>query len=543
MNPQIVAVIIASEAAMNGSQAGVSEASKRTDGEASRKNALMTAGQMLMRRRMYSLAADLMEAGASGDNASNTMVLAPILRKSRPHEDLHFNNDPVGVATRALLLITDPVFPDEMLLALYSKNARTVYDESDQQERDNMAKQRRRSWWQLSRTSGYPADVMLDVVMQTIQANAEGDDASGYRFTLQLAGRSNLTMYVVKEGGEYKLLDTSENSNSIALEILDRITSGNLTGARVLLDWVRDVQHLGGGDDPVDGYAFPRIWTKGMDADADRMRLAAAAILVQTKQTAKQGVSILEAARNSAASDADKLSISLALVTGYRYLDDFERILALSSAIAKQYPESKREFCDQGFALRGLGRFQDADTLAQDRLKRFPGEIEAERALIQSAISREDYDLARDLGAKIVASGKAESNDLNLVAWNSLFTGKVDQEDLTDATRAVSLSQNNTSEMHTLGCVYAELGKTKEAREVLIQAMNRLNLDAPDSNYWYAFGRIAEQYGEIETAKADYSKVTKPARPMELPDSSYRLAQYRLKILGSMISSQATLRN
>jgi hypothetical protein len=40
--------------------------------------------------------------------------------------------------------------------------------------------------------------------------------------------------------------------------------------------------------------------------------------------------------------------------------------------------------------------------------------------------------------------------------------------------------------------------------------MDALNLDEPDENYWYAFGRIAEQYGEHDAAIANYARVTKP---------------------------------
>ena len=95
------------------------------------------------------------------------------------------------------------------------------------------------------------------------------------------------------------------------------------------------------------------------------------------------------------------------------------------------------------------------------------------------------------------------------------------------------MSKNNRPILHTLGCVYAEVGKTKEAREVLIQSMDALNLDEPDENYWYAFGRIAEQYGERDAAMANYARVTKPKKAVEISDSSYHLAQARLQGLRS----------
>ena len=91
------------------------------------------------------------------------------------------------------------------------------------------------------------------------------------------------------------------------------------------------------------------------------------------------------------------------------------------------------------------------------------------------------------------------------------------------------MSQNDGYNLHTLGCIYAEIGKTKEAREILIQAMEVENLEEPDSAFWYAFGRIAEQYGLRETALADYAKVTKPKETAKMPDSTYRLAAIRVK--------------
>ncbi|MFY9645027.1 MAG: hypothetical protein WAK29_07595 [Terriglobales bacterium] len=61
--------------------------------------------------------------------------------------------------------------------------------------------------------------------------------------------------------------------------------------------------------------------------------------------------------------------------------------------------------------------------------------------------------------------------------------------------------------------------------------MDALNLDEPDENYWYAFGRIAEQYGERDAAIANYARVTKPKTAVQIPYSTYYLAQVRLQAL------------
>jgi hypothetical protein len=58
--------------------------------------------------------------------------------------------------------------------------------------------------------------------------------------------------------------------------------------------------------------------------------------------------------------------------------------------------------------------------------------------------------------------------------------------------------------------------------------MDLLNMDEPDSNYWFGFGRIAEQYGETESALENSERATKPSGPLDIPRSSYKLAQMRL---------------
>jgi transglutaminase-like putative cysteine protease/tetratricopeptide (TPR) repeat protein len=533
LNPQLAPVIVAAEAAQNGPQAGIAEARKRTGAEEESKPILMAAGQILMRLRRYAAAADLFEAGASGGNAANTMAFAAMVRKARPRENLQFQDDAAGTVLWLFAALTDAKpLALEKILAVSSRNAQAVINKTDPEEVEQslrVGRELRRMFSQ----KDLPPDAMMDVVLQALELRAEGDDARGYRITLRGPGSANWTMYVVKEKGRYRILDSSEKPNSIALEALDRINTGNLASARVLLDWVREEQHLAGGDDPLAGYAFPRIWTKGKDADAAQMKLAAAAILSQTGPTAEKAASLLESLRDSAKNETDKLNLSLALLDAYASLEQYEKLLGLSGELLKQYPDSKRAFFDEQRALLGLGRYDDAEARAQERLKRLPGDLDAMRSLVWSAVAREDYALAHERGQKIVASGKAEAGDLNNLAWHALFTGKVGEEDLLVATKAAQLNPNAAHILHTLGCVYAEVGKTREAREVLIQAMDMLNLDEPDSNYWYAFGRIAERYGEREVASSDYSRVAKPKKTIQIPDSSYRLAQNRLKLLGA----------
>ena len=530
LNSPSIALIVASETALNGSQTGLAEARKRTNGAEQFKQMVGNAGQMLATLRKYPLAADLLEAAASGDNASDNAADAITYRKTRAHEDLVFPDDPAGTAMRFYLIESDPNLTLDQVRSASSRNGKLalaipeVVDQLATGEKETFSSKAR---------SGNSADVGIDLAIARAQPVLEGNDATGYKITLWPSASYKTAIYVIKEDGKYSVLATSRYTAGLGLETLDRLAANDLDGARALLDWLREDKHLAGGDDFLAGAPFPRFWSKGRNADPAAIKLAAAAILTRTEETAPRGLAILEAARDSAANETEKLNIALALLDGYDTLDEYDKLLAVSTALAGQYPESRWIFFNQSHALRALGRFDEADRLAQDRSQRISGDIDAMRARVASATARGEYLKAHALAQMILSAGKAEASDLNSIAWFSLFAGKVETSDIEAALKAAQLSQNNASELHTLGCAYAEVGKTKEAREVFIQAMDSLDLDEPNDNFWYAFGRIAEQYGERDVAIADYTRVEKPKRPIEIPSSSYFLAQVRLQTLTS----------
>jgi tetratricopeptide (TPR) repeat protein len=104
------------------------------------------------------------------------------------------------------------------------------------------------------------------------------------------------------------------------------------------------------------------------------------------------------------------------------------------------------------------------------------------------------------------------------------------------AHRANDLSKNNNfSIIHTLACVYAQAGKTGQAREYLLKAMDAAQLEEPNSEVWFGFGLIAEQYGAADAADSMYHRVEEPE--FEYPGSSYVLAQQHLGALYSRTKS------
>ena len=190
-------------------------------------------------------------------------------------------------------------------------------------------------------------------------------------------------------------------------------------------------------------------------------------------------------------------------------------------------------------ALIGLKRYDDAMALSDERLKVLENDTDALKAKMEIESGRGNYMAAQQRARKLADQGKEDADLLNSTAWFALFTGNVQDGDISNAIKSTQLAKDNPHILHTLACLYAETGKTKDARELLLRAMDDLNLDEPNDDFWYAFGRIAEQYGERDIAIADYRKLQKPKFALEIPTSSYTLAQMRLKAMGAAGSDQS----
>ncbi len=536
LNPEPKALLAACIAMTENSKAGLAEANKRSTDDDSFKDTARTAGEMLMNMRQYSQAADFLEAGAAGDNAARALGLANMLRGAPHHENVHFADSPADVARRFTLVPFDLNLTEASFNALLSRNALKVMNADDAGERKDILESPGKMNSELAR-QGSSLDVTEDILLQMLNPKGEGDDTTGYREKVENLNGTTTTIFVVKENGQYKMLDTLDDPNSIALEMLDRIQAGDLKGAKVLLDWVREDQHLAGGDDELGGPVFPRFWIKGQVPDARKMKLAAAAILVGSKPTVAQGVSILEEGLKDAAGDRERSNIQIALADGYFLQENFRGLLDVSSALLKQVPESKQIFIYNVMALDGLKRYDEALALADDRLKLLDNDADALQMKMEIEVDRGNYAAARVWAQKLSDLGKEDATMLNNVAWYSLFTGKAGDDDVAKAIRATEMDKDAPFILHTLACLYAETGKPKEAHDVLLRAMDEWNLDEPNDEVWYVLGRIAEQYGERGSAIADYRKIKKPERVLAISTSTWRLAQMRLKAMGADESS------
>ncbi len=181
--------------------------------------------------------------------------------------------------------------------------------------------------------------------------------------------------------------------------------------------------------------------------------------------------------------------------------------------------------------MRRLQRWDDAKKLIANRLERDPNDLVGIRMAADIAMFSGDFDSAIRHGKRVVQLGKAHLGDLNNLAWTYLLAGSSNAEALDVARRAVSaVNGNDFSVLHTLASLYAEAGKTSEAREVILKAMDAGGQDEPDESSWYVFGRIAEQYEIRQDAISAYKRLKRP-EDTRVAASTWSLAQRRLAVL------------
>ena len=524
------AMALTATAATKGAEAAIEQASRITSDEASRSNALINAANFLMRVRMYPETAALMKAGASGQqDSAAALQRAEIFRTTKRHEDgMLPDSDPRSVVQKFLLMaLTNPEDPKlyELVVprGLQGKTAAELIQiAKDKHEggeaRAAMAK------------AGLPSDVLVDLVISNTQFAVDGDDKVGYRITVRAMGAKNQVMYVVKENGRYMFLASSTDEGDLGLEALLHVQANDPDGARKWLDWVRTDMTVAGGDDPLAGQMFPRLWTRGQDADADTMN-AAALSLMGERHDIRKWIPEIIAARDKAKTAATRTYLERVLSIAYATDKDFPELEASALRLLQAYPASD---VARGALFVACAQLKDWDTLneaLQARLAKVPDDDATLRLQAQMYAVQGKFAESNAVLKKLIDSGRGGASDMNGFAWNELLMGKITPEGVEQARRGASVDKGYGM-VHTLASVYAENGNPQEARQLVLGIMDQYAMDGPDGPLWYVFGRVAEAYGQPQAALACYKRVQWKEKYAPDPTTTYALTQKRLPGVG-----------
>jgi len=519
------ALIITTMAAERAGPAAIEMSRSLVSSEADRRTALASAGNILTRLRQYAAAADLIEASTRGQTttAANTQRIA-MLRKTLKLDGRNIvPDDPKGLVLHAFGELFAADRNPDAIRKLLSRRSADQYDNLD------FPRAQRNIISGLTRQE-LPVDVGADLLFSNVRVSVEGDDAVGYRVRLRAAGDTQ-SLFVVKEDGAYRILTIAPRMGPVALMALERIEANDFAGARRWLDWARVEMRAVNSEDPLEGPAFARAWTVGVESDIASARRATALLLADCS-LGERALPLLREARASADQPVDRLSLDLALAKVHLELSQWRELQEVAGRLVAAVPTSALAFRYQQWAGIQLQQWDAVDAASRERLARLPDDSIAREMLVHSAEARGKFGEIPVIMKPLIESGRATASDYNQYAWTSLLMQPVSEQAVDAARMAYDETQGRSLAInHTLACVYAATGKPREARDLLLKGMEQVGIAKPDDQAWYGFGLVAEAYGDAESARDYYARVQKPSKGVIQASSVYALSQARLAAL------------
>jgi transglutaminase-like putative cysteine protease/tetratricopeptide (TPR) repeat protein len=541
------AVQIASATAQRGTAAGLAQASAGNVAAGDRSKNLNAAGGLLAQLRLYPEASAILEAGIGGGTDAPTTArqiefyknLKPMSLKPVPL------TDPVAPVKDSLFGVLAGTLTMQEAMALTSHHA---YSSEASMRMDlERGMSQMGTMRQTAERSGLNETVLLDLITGSMKFSATGDDATGYAVVAESLGSQPEHIFVVKEEGVYRMVGGDRDVVQVGNAVLYALEHGSPKLAKSMLDWRRDLMHKAGGDDPFSGPLLPWFWTvgstkEGADSVAS-MRLAGISLLAGSMDAKPYLAELVEL--QSKATGQRQTALDLLLASAAAGAEQPAIALPAAKRLLEQEPDSLTALVLAGRSYAEQDDTKDWLAMLAPLLAKKPKDDDLLRQQMYAYEAAHDYAAARRAEQAVLDTGKATSSDYNNYAWLGLFDGHVGEPEVKQAQQSNMLSKNGSfADLHTLACIYAALGRTTEARQVLAQAMQAGNVGEPNSAVWYALGLIYEQYGANEAALSAYGKVQAHEFDDHTyidPGATYLLAQTRIAALSKMAGAKTAV--
>jgi tetratricopeptide (TPR) repeat protein len=503
-------MLVLAAAARRGAKEAVKEASRLFAEAAGRRDALLHAGNSLVELRLYPQAAALLaESAAGAEDAADRVRRADLFARVRPYEELPLDPADPRTPLKRLFILTAQALEEGGSLAELLEILEPGEDERvDPNDTAGFLAAMRRGMRAGAGDVEYTKG-LVDVILTLAQFVADGHPDVGYRVRM-VAGDKTQSAWVVKRGRGWKLVSIDFDPAALALRAWRAADKGRAAEAAQWLDWVRDeMGAAGGSSDPVAGPAFLQLWAPGGRRDATAVRVAAASLLGGSR--AAQGVQTLEAWRAALTDPRARFQVDRALLFADMRAGRWAAAHEVARRLLAAAPDSLVAWETGLTALRRQGKAAEARALAESRLAHRPDDPDALRELAGIAISSGQYDEGERRFARLVEIGRAVPGDLNNRAWNAVFRGAVNDEAI--EWGRIASDKLGASALHTLATLYAEKGRTSEAMQLLAKSIASTAADEAQPHDWYVVGRVAEQCGLPDVARASYTRAAADPQP------------------------------
>jgi tetratricopeptide (TPR) repeat protein len=529
---ELQAYLLAATAAEDGAEAAVRKSRRIERRPASRSELLVTAGDLLQGIRRYGISAQLLEAAAdaSPGEAHLRFTAATYRRVKRRLDAERPADDPCRVVEELFCRIMRGTGDVSEFRDLFRRDACDADIEAELSNLTHQLCRLREMMHDADRSPRRIADAVA-----AMDFRGEGDDAVGHRVIplkgVMLESPEKVVFFVIREAGEYRILEMGPSYANLGNVALAELDAGNVKAAT---HWLTRAYKFHRGQvawfGAFSGSPFGRQWWMSNHEDATKVRLAAALLACDGRQSAS-GLPVLLEARENSELEHEQCQIDRALARAYRRSGNYRELLQLVTRMSADHPNVLEPILLRCKALHGLGRDDAVREYFQELLGQSDLDPEHRRRLAVLAADVGEFTLAKEHLDKLAGKGRSQGRVMNELAWISLCLDSTTAEALEAARKAVQrTAYRDDACLHTLATVAAELGRTDEALEQLRRAVV-LRGDRVAREDWYVLGRIAQQYALPDVAASMYRKVNPPEVPTA--DDTYVLAQRQLEALAN----------
>ena len=517
--PMVPAIVVAGMLG-GGVNAALAEATRLTTSGEQRTRVLTGAADIFIALRHYPEASALLAAAASASSDASLRSRVDVIGKTKVHDFAKMpvaRPDDVVHKVLALCALRTPTMKHDLEPLVSKRDTDPAGVSYVSAFCDGVG-------GTPSNVADVPREAIADILASSMDLRDEGSDALGWRVSAT-TNDSKLSFYVVRETSGYQLRAISLSPADLGCEALGMARAGRKPAAAKWLAWARELLTPAAGDDPLRDPPFMRLWAD----DKSDVELAAAT-LCAGRARSDLTASTLNAARAKASPGNRLTIIDQAIAISYISDAHYAELLAAATQLRRDAPTSDVAWWLERSALAGLGRFQKLRDESAARLAQTPNDADRLSDLADAEARLGHFKESRTIGERWIATGNGGARAYNEQAWRGLFVGAT-AKDLEYALKAVNGAPDEPDYANTLAALDVALGHAADAREQFVKSLDlRKQGEAPNDGDWYVFGRIAEQLGLIDEAKAAYAKVTTGDKTMG-DYRSWKLAQMRIQAL------------
>lgn len=370
---------------------------------------------------------------------------------------------------------------------------------------------------------------VFDIIYSNMNFNVSGDDGTGYRIkvTFDFWDRQIKTVYyVVREGGTYRVLDTSDKfPMGLALLALAHTKEKQYARATQVLDWVLEFEQLSQKRDIRD-IPFFSLWQRGSN-DEKRIMISIYLLLGMLRE---YGPDLL-AMRASVTDDEWLYQIDKVLLVHYMGKEDYVKALPVVERIIQKKGFEKDILETYYVILAESGKAATFETKIKELLDKEPDNADYIQYYSNCRIRQGDLPGAKKILKDAHERNVGNAQTYNLLAWMGLFYDDSLDELLNYAIISNRLSNFSIhAHLHTMATIYADMGKITESKQVIYKMLENRGDDRVLEEDHYVLGRNAETLGLPDIARYHYGQIKKSRDEIgEL--AVYELAVRRLKVL------------